>query len=834
MTLVLAINSGSLARTGYSFSGWNTADDGSGTHYDVGADYTVNASDTLYAEWETDTYTITYNANGATSGTVPADQTKTHDVTLVLAINTGTLARTGYSFMGWNTADDGSGTHYDVGANYTINASDTLYAEWEADTYTITYNANDATSGTVPADQTKTHDVTLVLATNTGSLARTGYSFIGWNTADDGSGTHYDVGANYTINAGDTLYAEWEADTYTITYNANNATSGTVPADQTKTHDVTLVLATNSGNLARTGYSFTGWNTADDGSGTHYDVGANYTINASDTLYAEWEADTYTITYNANNATGGTVPADQTKTHDVTLTLATNSGSLARTGYSFMGWNTADDGSGTHYDVGANYTINASDTLYAEWEADTYTITYNANNATSGTVPADQTKTYDVTLTLATNSGSLARTGYSFIGWNTADDGSGTHYDVGANYTINASDTLYAEWEADTYTITYNANNATSGTVPAAQTKTHDVTLVLATNSGSLARTGYSFNGWNTAANGSGTHYDVGANYNVNASDILYAEWEADTYTITYNANNATSGTVPADQTKTHDVTLVLATNTGSLARVGYSFKGWNTAANGSGTHYDVGANYTVNASDILYAEWEADTYTISYNANNATSGTIPAAQTKTHDVTLVLATNTGSLARTGYSFIGWNTAANGSGTHYDVGANYTVNASDILYAEWEADTYTITYNANNATSGTVPAAQTKTHDVTLVLATNTGSLTRTGYSFNGWNTAANGSGTHYDVGANYTVNASDILYAEWEADTYTITYNANNATSGTVPADQTKTHDVALVLATNTGSLARTGYSFNGWNTAANGSGTHYDVGRKLHRQRQ
>ncbi|MFH2050491.1 MAG: InlB B-repeat-containing protein, partial [bacterium] len=75
-------------------------------------------------------------------------------------------------------------------------------------------------------------------------------------------------------------------------------------------------------------------------------------------------------------------------------------------------------------------------------------------------------------------------------------------------------------------------------------------------------------------------------------------------YTVNYNANNATSGSIPASQTKTHDVALTLQTNTGNLARAGYTFDGWNTNTSGTGTTYSAGANYTTNASDVLYAKW--------------------------------------------------------------------------------------------------------------------------------------------------------------------------------------------------------------------------------------
>ena len=76
--------------------------------------------------------------------------------------------------------------------------------------------------------------------------------------------------------------------------------------------------------------------------------------------------------------------------------------------------------------------------------------------------------------------------------------------------------------------------------------------------------------------------------------------------------------------------------------------------------------------------------------------------------------------------------------------------------------TYTVTYDANGATSGSVPAAQTKTQGVALTLAANTGSLVKTGYSFAGWNTAANGAGTDYAVNNSYTTDAPLTLYAIW------------------------------------------------------------------------
>ncbi len=233
---------------------------------------------------------VTYDGNGQTYGAAPVDSGAYDNGNSVTVLGQNFLQRSGYSFGGWNTAADGSGTTYAAAATFAITASTTLYARWLNTTYHVTYDANSATTGTAPAAQTKNDGTPLTLATNTGGLARTGYAFAGWNTAADGSGTNYAAGATYTDNAALALYARWTINTYSVTYDGNGATSGTAPLAQDKTHGTPLTLATNAGNLARAGYAFAGWNTAADGSGTDYAAGGAYAADAAGTLYAKWLA----------------------------------------------------------------------------------------------------------------------------------------------------------------------------------------------------------------------------------------------------------------------------------------------------------------------------------------------------------------------------------------------------------------------------------------------------------------------------------------------------------------------------------------------------------------
>jgi uncharacterized repeat protein (TIGR02543 family) len=138
-TVTVLGNTGSLVKTGHTFSKWNTASDGSGTDYDPADTFSMPASNViLYAQWTEDEYSLTYDANGGT-GSVPTDSTTYNygDTATVLG-NTGSLVKTGYKFGGWNTAADGSGTTYVADDTVSIVANTTLYA-----LYNKFYHVND-------------------------------------------------------------------------------------------------------------------------------------------------------------------------------------------------------------------------------------------------------------------------------------------------------------------------------------------------------------------------------------------------------------------------------------------------------------------------------------------------------------------------------------------------------------------------------------------------------------------------------------------------------------------------------------------------------------------
>ena len=248
----------------------------------------------------------------------------------------------------------------------------------------------------------------------------------------------------YKISGGSSSNLEEPIPTYTVSYNANNGTGA--PSSQTKTQNVNLTLSNTA--PTRSGYQFIGWNTSSNGTGTSYASGAIYSGNSNLTLYAQWKQ-IFTISYSASGATG--TPSSQTKLQGNAVTLSSTV--PTKSGYTFNNWNTSSDGTGTSYAPGATYSADANATLYAQWKQ-IYTITYNANGGSG--VPSNQTKTQGNSVTLSSTK--PTRSGYKFVNWNTASNGTGTVYNSGATYSANANVTLYAQWTPNTVLIKLSVN----------------------------------------------------------------------------------------------------------------------------------------------------------------------------------------------------------------------------------------------------------------------------------------------------------------------------------------------------------------------------------------
>jgi uncharacterized repeat protein (TIGR02543 family) len=202
--------------------------------------------------------------------------------------------------------------------------------------------------------------------------------------------------------------------------------------------------------------------------------------------------------------------------------------------------------------------------------------------------------------------------------------------------------------------------------------------------------------------------------------------------------------------------------NSGGFAAVNSVSCGTRGTCVAGGLYYDTSGSQAF----VVSSTQPAATNTVTYNGSTANGGSAPVDDANPHeDGTTVTVLGAGNLTKTGYSFTGWNTAANGTGTGYSAGDTFPMPANDVtLYAQWQVNSYTVTYNGNNATSGSAPVDGSSPHAYdTVVTVLGPGSLTRTGYAFSGWNTAADATGTAYAPGNTFNMPAADVtLYAYW------------------------------------------------------------------------
>jgi uncharacterized repeat protein (TIGR02543 family) len=502
-----AITLNAFTRTNYTFTGWNTAANGSGYSYTDGSTYSFTADVTLYAQWQAvrTSNTVTFYANGGT-GATPAQTT---DTPTALTLNGFT--RTGYNFLGWNTNYAASTATYIDGQRYSFAAAETLYAIWVAQAPKIvTFNANGGT-GTTDA-QTASANTVL----NANGFTRDGYTFLNWNTAADGSGASYAASYTYSFATNITLYATWSRN-LSITYALNGATSGDTPTSQMYYAGGSALTVAGAGNIARTGYSLVGWNSAANGSGNSFSLGgSNARFSADTILYAQWSGATYSVLYTGNNSDSGTAPSIQTYTYgNAGITIRANTSPLTREGYTFTGWNSQPNGSGTAYAESATGVTFAGDTvLFAQWVGNTYTITYDANTGVVGSPSA--TFNYGGNTTLLTPT----KNGHTFLGWFDTTTAGSKIGDAGATYSAALSRTLYAQWLINSYTYTYNGNGGSVDTSTVTYTF-GDPAIGLRTPT----RASYQFNGWYTLANSGVRIGGAGESITPTSTQTLYAQW---------------------------------------------------------------------------------------------------------------------------------------------------------------------------------------------------------------------------------------------------------------------------------------------------------------------
>lgn len=617
-------------------------------------------------------FTVKYDGNGNTSG-IMAAQTDLH-YSVGGNLTKCAYTKTTYEFTGWNSKADGTGASFEDGADIhdvdliqlveDNDGSVTLYAQWKRVQCSVTYELN----GGVNAADNKTSYRLSDLPVTLSNPTKTGYVFSGWYTDGNYSNQITDI---TDVESDLTLYAKWTEKTYRIEFIGNNATSGYMTNQATSYTDSSNLYANA---FERAGYIFTGWNSKSDGSGAAFtdqaavaSVISNVEAYGDDniiTLYAQWRRDVISIFYYLNGGTNDSSNPDELASEEITLKAA------SRSGYTFSGWYSdasfknkvtaiANDNVDSILDADGHIS------LYAKWTANKYSLIFNGNYATSGTMSA-VTGTYKEGAKIPANT--FKRTGCYFYGWKGSD---GNFYKNEADLAPLATSTtpktitLTAYWKLYSYGITYNLNGGTNNVNnPATYTyNTETITLRYP------KKRGYTFGGWYTDA-GFKKRVTQIPKYSVGRK-VFYAKWTPTKYKITYVLNGGTNN-------RYNPLTYTVTTNSFSFktpTRKGYTFLGWYTDSTFKTRTYQVKKGSIGNKT--VYAKWSLNRYKITYVLNGGINNS-------GNPTTYTVYTSTFSFKnprRSGYRFAGWYTDKACTKRVYQIKKGSVGNRT--VYAKW-------------------------------------------------------------------------------------------------------------------------------------------------------
>jgi|GEM_PF-3995596 len=425
-------------------------------------------------------YTVTFDTAGGTD--VEAQTVEENSV----LTTPPTTERTGYTFSAWD---------YDF--SQPVTSDITAMASWTANSYLLTF---DADGGTVESSGLAVaYDSVCNLPTPT----KNGYVFDGWYNGE----AKLTSGFTWQATSDVELKAKWTAKTYKVSF-----TDGKGVCTQTQisvTYDSEFELPRN---LSLTGYTFAGWFNGE----TEITDGV-WTYDTITSLTAKWTANTYTVNFDAN---GG-----QCKTTEITATYEQPCyyPQPTRTGYTFVGWYKDTVEMGLYGTPSWDEANGAA--LTAKWEAKTYQITLTDPKGVCKT--SEVYVTYDASYTLP---GDLSFTGYTFDGWY-ADDVK-TDAEVWESDTITV---LTAKWTANTYTLTFDANDGECTTAEMTVTFDKDETLPTPTYYG------YVFQGWYYGENAENKVEN--GKWNITSDLALTAKWKIDenvSYKVLHYQQNIT------------------------------------------------------------------------------------------------------------------------------------------------------------------------------------------------------------------------------------------------------------------------------------------------------
>ena len=635
-----------------------------------------------------DTFIITYDANGGENAPNSQTKDKDKDITLSDIIPT----RNGYIFEGWNSKSDGSGLDYQSGSTYSNNESITLYAKWKDSVkprvkitaYNYDENRENKVGTNIILDeQTFIENGEYIVSSewlNNGITFKieteddeTGIDSIKWSW--NKSGSISDTGNEYTSSS---TYKEHMAIKYPY-FVANGYRKGQWDVTDKNNNKIIITIIAKIDSISPAAYYTASSNQALLKCEDNLELSGYYFGTKSLLLDSDY------------NKTNGTIKE----------------------------WNSNINSSGTYYVFCKDQAGNVSGSSSKEY----YTVSYDANGGTNA--PNQQLKLNGANLTLSNET--PIRSGYTFKGWNTKRDGSGTDYLKGSLYSENETIVLYAQWKdiakpsvkITTYNYDSTKNNKVgSKIVKSLQTFSDNKTLIVSDNwldNGvtfklEIEDIGSGIKNVEFKWNKQGVYTDSGETYNGSTTysspfDTIYTSVSSAGYRrcewiITDNENNILTikVIVKIDSTKptstfnisSSEATLKCEDNVGlsgyyfgtsnnpsssDYTTINATSKSWTSGVTAGKTYYVFCKDQAGNISNIN----SKGNYIVSYDANGGNGA--PNSQTKIHGINLTLSNTVPT--RIGYTFTGWNTKKDESGKNYSKGETYSTNANVTLYAKW-------------------------------------------------------------------------------------------------------------------------------------------------------
>lgn len=636
---------------------------------------------------------------------------------------------------------------------------------------------------------------------------KAGYDFAGWYDSVSGG-----MAAGNKLNSGDiwtktadntTLYAKWNNADYIVTLDYDNGTG------QSQSIEVTYLMdMPNLSAPTRPGYEFCGYFSEPDGGGVqYYDADMNsvnkWDITDDATLYADWEGKSYTVTLNKRGGIGGS--SEVTAIYGEDMPAAT---APVREGYVFEGYFTEMFGAGEQY-YSANMTsvqpwdISINTTLYAHWSVKEFEVKVQYDSNTdwveidAGVLGLSNVKvyvSYGASIGELINSALVTeykKTEYGYVsgrvlshfelnGQDIRNIWGNTIPDLGADGSMVVLSPVYI-YEEHTISFVSNVTGLTFNNITAQYGA--NISLPVMDSSDNI---GYSFEGW--YKDNLFTEYfnytampDLTPTYEGNGNVTLYAKWTAITCTVKLDKQGGSGGT--SSVSVQFGNAMPSATKP---AKTGYTFKGYYTSIGGKGTQYYSSSMSSMRDWNIaennytLFAYWKPDTYSVTLNPSGGSGGTTTISVL--YDASMPGGVNSPSL--TGYTFAGYYSGQNGTGTqYYDADMvsvhNWDKASSTILYAYWDANKYVITLDSYGGNGGTTQI--TVTYGKAMPVATKP---SRVGYTFDGYGTKTYGGTMYYSANMvslrNWMETDVSVLYAQWTANEYNITFIQNGGSGGT------------------------------------------------------